>query len=90
MRGATVQALIAGLLDAVADTAIRVRVDIDGVGHRGHWVRPSRGVPASLFASVVAAFADLQNRQQLLRIGSNPCLWLSTVRTCLYGQPAAR
>ena len=64
MRGVTVQALIAGLLDAVAGTAIWAWVDVDGVGHRGHWVRPSRGVPASLSASVVAAFADLQNRHR--------------------------
>jgi hypothetical protein len=34
------------------------------VGFRGQGVRPSRGVPASPSASVVAVFADLQNKQR--------------------------
>jgi hypothetical protein len=45
------------------------------LGLRGHQVRPSPGVPGTLFVSVVAVFADLQNmhRQPIWKPRRVPC-----------------
>jgi DNA-binding transcriptional regulator YiaG len=61
----------------------------DRLGHLA-WMerREHVGVNADMVAKWERGVKGIS--PQLLGIGSNSCRWLSTVRTCLYEQPAAR